>query len=92
MAPQVLLLPASGFPTGKFMAILKAMLKARPHAPPYYPGTRPRYEAWVEALKADPSLATTEFLESNIKMPPSAKFGPSLPWTSPPSAAASWTS
>lgn len=80
MAPQILLMPKSGFPAQKFMAMVKAMVKARPHAPPYYPGTRPRYQAWVEGLKTEPSLATTEFLESNVKMPPSKQFGPPLAW------------
>ena len=78
MAPQVLLLPDTGFPTGRFLAIFKQIVKARPHAPPYYPGTKARYDAWVEAVQAVPE-ARTEFIESDVKLPP-GRFGPPLPW------------
>ena len=72
-APQVLLLPGSGFPREEFLSAVKAILKSRPHAPPYYPGTAARHQAWIDGL--DP----TELVSSEVQLPP-GRFGPPLPW------------
>ena len=52
MAPQVLILPETGFPVDKFLAALKGVMQQRPHAPPYYPGTKARYDSWVAGLES----------------------------------------
>ena len=80
-APQVLFLPADGFPRQKFLGTLKAIVRARPHAAPYYPGTRERHAAWVEGLAAaKEGLASTELVESAVPMGPPGRFGAPLPW------------
>lgn len=75
-APQVLLLPSDGFPADRFLATVKAIVRARPHAPPYYPGTASRHAAWLSGLEG---VASTELVESNVKLPP-GRCGPPLPW------------
>ena len=37
-------LPSTGFPKEKFLGMCKTVLQQRPHAPPYYPGTKARHE------------------------------------------------
>jgi carotenoid cleavage dioxygenase len=78
MAPQVLILPETGFPVDKFLAALKGVMQQRPHAPPYYPGTKARYDSWVAGLESV-SGASTEFIRSDVKLPP-GRFGPPLAW------------
>lgn len=78
MAPQLLFLPAHGFPREKFLEMLKAVFRTRPHAPPYYPGTNSRYTAWLEGLKGK-SGVHTELVESDVKLP-AGRYGPALPW------------
>ena len=77
-APQVLVLPAGKFPTAKFLETVKGVLRSRPHAPPYYPGTASRHQAWVDGLGRLDG-ATTELISSDVKLPPE-HFGPPLPW------------
>lgn len=74
-APQVLVLPGNGFPREDFLSAVKAVLKSRPHAPPYYPGTSERHQAWLEGLKH----CSTELLTSEVQLPP-GRFGHPLPW------------
>eukprot|EP00928_Gymnodinium_smaydae_P027834 TRINITY_DN21398_c0_g3_i1.p1 TRINITY_DN21398_c0_g3~~TRINITY_DN21398_c0_g3_i1.p1 ORF type:complete len:1077 (+),score=141.89 TRINITY_DN21398_c0_g3_i1:62-3292(+) len=75
-APQVLLLPDTDFPRQKFLAMVKTMVKKRPHNPPYYPGTKARHQAWIDGLEGK---AETELLVSEVQLPP-GRFGPPLPW------------
>ena len=74
MGFQFLFLPSRGFPAEDFLEAVRAVMKARPHSAPYYPGTRERYKRWVDHF----GLAT-EFIESSIKLPP-GKSGNPLPW------------